>query len=102
MRFHVLGLGPIGQLVAFHLRKSLSPKHDISLMFKSPLLAKRLRNLPLHIEYEGVINSISGFRTESSYNPRIKDTDEMSQEVAENGNGKLPRGKTERTCFVSS
>lgn len=92
MRFHVLGLGPIGQLVAFHLRRSLSPKHDISLMFKTAPLAKRARNLPLHIEFEGVVNSVSGFQTETSYNPRIQDTDE-TEEVTESGNDKLPASR---------
>ncbi|KAL5495080.1 PAN5 [Sanghuangporus weigelae] len=66
MRFHVLGLGPVGQLLAFHLRRNLSPKHDISLVFKSGPLARQMRGYPLHIEYDGVVNSVSGFKTEAA------------------------------------
>ncbi|KAI5124098.1 hypothetical protein M0805_000912 [Coniferiporia weirii] len=66
MRFHVLGLGPVGQLVAFHLRRSLSPKHDISLVFKTEQLAKRMRELPLHVEYDGTVSSATGFKAEST------------------------------------
>lgn len=66
MRFHVLGLGPVGQLFAFHLRRTISPKHAISLMFKNPQLAKRMHDNPIHIEYQGVVSSVSGFDTEST------------------------------------
>ena len=65
MRFHVLGLGPVGQLFAFHLRRSIPVQHDITLMFKTIPLAKRMRNQPLHIEYQGVVSSMDGFETEA-------------------------------------
>ena len=66
MRFHVLGLGPVGQLFAFHLRRSIPVQHDITLMFKTIPLAKRMRNQPLHIEYQGVVSSMDGFETEAT------------------------------------
>ncbi|KAH8120008.1 ketopantoate reductase PanE/ApbA C terminal-domain-containing protein [Phellopilus nigrolimitatus] len=72
MRLHVLGLGPVGQLVAFHLRRNLSPRHAITLMFKTPSLATRLHESPLHIEYQGVVSSTSNFETESTVSSVLK------------------------------
>lgn len=66
MRFHILGMGPIGQLVAHHLRRNLSPKHDITLMFKRPRFAEQMRQYPLQLEFEGSLSSASGFSTEST------------------------------------
>ena len=80
MRFHVLGLGPIGQLLAFHLRRSLSPRHDVSLVFKTGALARRVRGHPLHIEYDGVVTSASGFQTEStSFNEGLESHGELQE-----------------------
>ncbi|TDL28133.1 hypothetical protein BD410DRAFT_739628 [Rickenella mellea] len=67
MRFHVVGVGPIGSLVAFHMRRTLSPKHDVSLLLRTLALAKQNREpgWPIRIEYDGVISSASGFQIET-------------------------------------
>lgn len=66
MRFHVLGLGPIGSLVAHHLRLVLPRGHPITLIHKR----KRLTNIVnanqgvLKIENHGVVASSSGYDSE--------------------------------------
>lgn len=67
MRFHVLGLGPVGQLFAFHFRRSLSPKHSITLMFKTSPLAKNMLGRPILVERDSVLSKVSGFDTEASH-----------------------------------
>src|SRR5258708_23725880 len=34
MRFHVIGIGSIGSLVSYHLRRTLLPQHQISLIIR--------------------------------------------------------------------
>lgn len=67
MRFHVVGVGPIGSLVAFHLRRSLPPNHDVNLILRTHALAKqgREQGRPIRIEYDGVVSTAYGFKTES-------------------------------------
>ncbi|KAJ7706024.1 ketopantoate reductase PanE/ApbA C terminal-domain-containing protein [Mycena rosella] len=64
MRFHVLGLGPLGSLVAHHLRRAIPPAHSVSLLFGKPAT---LRHAPtsLHVETDGAITSSSGFNLET-------------------------------------
>ncbi|EJD03772.1 uncharacterized protein FOMMEDRAFT_19134 [Fomitiporia mediterranea MF3/22] len=87
MRFHVLGLGPVGQLIAFHLRRSLSPKHAVSIMFKDRTYARRMRGLPLHVEYDGVVSSVAGFETESSRPPQNSWLSSTPQTPGDDRNG---------------
>lgn len=83
MRFHVLGLGPVGQLVAFNLRKTLPPRHAVSLMFKSGSYANRLRDQPLKIEHEGVVDTAKGFETESTLKDRAEYREQQEAEELE-------------------
>jgi 2-dehydropantoate 2-reductase len=67
MRFHVLGLGPIGSLVAHHLCKTLdAPRHSVVLIHKNlPQLKKaRLAGNVLRVERDGVVETSKAFRSE--------------------------------------
>lgn len=66
MRFHVLGMGPVGQLVAHHLRRNLSPSHEITLMFKRPRVAEQIPQHSLQLEFEGSLLEANGFSAEST------------------------------------
>jgi len=63
MRFHVLGLGPVGNLLAFHLRRTLSSNHEIVLMFKDMAVARRAKGKEIIIERDGCTSKASGFET---------------------------------------
>ncbi|KAH9049389.1 ketopantoate reductase PanE/ApbA C terminal-domain-containing protein [Lactarius hengduanensis] len=67
MRFHVLGLGPIGSLVSHHLCKTLdATTHDIVLIHKNAQQlgkANLARNV-LKVEREGVVETSTAFRSE--------------------------------------
>ncbi|TFK56644.1 hypothetical protein OE88DRAFT_1721803 [Heliocybe sulcata] len=66
MRFHVIGLGSIGTLLSFHLRRALEPKHTIHLLHKSNGLAETARKEGGHIgvEYNGVYLNETGYKHE--------------------------------------
>ena len=65
MRLHVLGLGPIGCLIAYHLRQTVSSEHPITLIHKT---AKHALNASTRLSYErsGIVLHQSGFRHEVS------------------------------------
>lgn len=67
MRFHVLGLGPVGSLVSHHLCKTLdATTHDIVLIHKNAQQLKKAnlaRNV-LKVEREGVVETSTAFRSE--------------------------------------
>ncbi|KAJ7446501.1 ketopantoate reductase-like protein [Mycena galericulata] len=64
MRFHVLGLGPLGSLVAHHLRRAIPPTHSVTLLYSRQ---RNVRRAPpaFHVETAGSITSSSGFVYES-------------------------------------
>lgn len=66
MRFHVLGLGPIGCLIAYHLRQTVSKEHTITLVHKTARHAPSPLNAStrLSLERSGVVVPQSGFRHE--------------------------------------
>jgi 2-dehydropantoate 2-reductase len=67
MRFHVLGLGPIGSLVSHHLCKTLdTTKHGIVLIHKHTQQLKKanLAGNTLKIEREGVVDTSTAFQSE--------------------------------------
>ena len=67
MRFHVLGLGPIGTLVSHHLCKSLdTTKHGVVLIHKYAHQLKKanLAGNILKVEREGVVDTSTAFRSE--------------------------------------
>ena len=67
MRFHVLGLGPIGTLVSHHLCKTLdTTKHGVVLIHKFPhqLQKANLAGNTLKVEREGIVDTSTAFRSE--------------------------------------
>ncbi|KAJ7161427.1 ketopantoate reductase-like protein [Mycena crocata] len=62
MRFHVIGLGPLGSLVAHNLRRAIPPTHSVAFLHRSP---KEL-NVPhsIHVETDGTVTTASGFAHE--------------------------------------
>lgn len=68
MRFHVLGLGPIGCLIAYNLRQTVSNKHPITLVHKTAKHAASVLNssTPLSYERSGIVLQQSGFLHEVS------------------------------------
>jgi 2-dehydropantoate 2-reductase len=66
MRFHVAGLGSVGTLVAYHLRRVLPSQHTVTLIAKNRLQADKLRSKygSVSIEDHGAISSLGGFEFE--------------------------------------
>ncbi|KAF8167605.1 ketopantoate reductase PanE/ApbA C terminal-domain-containing protein [Crassisporium funariophilum] len=65
MHYHILGIGPIGCLVAHNLRRILPPAHTITLIQKTygdqrTLLEKGA----IHVEHSGVAMAARGFENE--------------------------------------
>ena len=75
MRFHVIGVGSIGSLLSYHLRRALPPQHQISLIVRRvnnhteppPNTPKRIT-----IECNGLKASLKGFDVEYA-NPLLED-----------------------------
>ena len=63
MRFHIVGLGPIGTLAAFHLRRAVPRSTPISLIHRKPLHPQREENV-LKVERDGVVSTEDGFDVE--------------------------------------
>ena len=67
MRFHVLGLGPIGTLISHHLCKTLdATRHTVVLIHKNAQQVKKAdwaRNI-LKVERDGVVDTSTAFRSE--------------------------------------
>jgi 2-dehydropantoate 2-reductase len=67
MRFHVLGLGPIGSLVSHHLCKTLdASRHAVVLVHKNVLQMKKATRAGnvLRVERGGVVETSTAFRSE--------------------------------------
>jgi 2-dehydropantoate 2-reductase len=67
MRFHVLGLGPIGSLFSHHLCKTLEgTKHGVVLIHKNTQQLKKanLARNRLKVEREGTVDVSTAFRSE--------------------------------------
>lgn len=71
MRFHVLGLGPIGSLVSHHLRRTLPPTHSISLIHKNERYARAAQEKGgiVSVERDGLVSAASGFKSEIFSSP---------------------------------
>ncbi|KAI5898005.1 2-dehydropantoate 2-reductase [Schizophyllum commune H4-8] len=63
MRFHVVGLGPIGTLAAFHLRRAVPRSTPISLIHRKQQQPQREENV-LKVERDGVVSTEDGFDVE--------------------------------------
>lgn len=66
MRIHLVGLGPIGCLLAHHLRQALPPKHAIAVVHKTAARAVQARLAGNTIKFEtgGVVVESKGFEHE--------------------------------------
>ncbi|EGN93132.1 hypothetical protein SERLA73DRAFT_98195, partial [Serpula lacrymans var. lacrymans S7.3] len=66
MRFYILGLGPIGSLLAYNLRAVLPRNHAITLIHKSKKQVKvaRAEGGAISVEHKGVLRSQKGFEAE--------------------------------------
>ena len=66
MRFHVLGIGPIGSLLAFHLRRAVPPAHIVTLVHKSQRQANNFNASggAIRVELDGVALSEANFEGE--------------------------------------
>jgi len=99
MRFHVLGLGPIGSLVSHHLCKTLdTTKHGVVLIHKNTQQLKKanLAGNTLKVEREGVVNTSRAFRsevfeaaTQLRYEKRAADRLAREALISENANADL-------------
>jgi 2-dehydropantoate 2-reductase len=62
MRFHVLGLGPIGSLLAHHLRKALPSPHSITLIHRTQVQSRLSQAAgDIKVEYQGAVEAQRGF-----------------------------------------
>ncbi|RDB28946.1 putative 2-dehydropantoate 2-reductase [Hypsizygus marmoreus] len=66
MRFHILGLGSIGSLLAHNLRRVLPKEHSITLIHKTQNQAAEAltRGGAIHVENQGLVSTTTGFRSE--------------------------------------
>lgn len=95
MRFHILGIGPIGSLVAFHLRRTLPTSVPVTLVVKSRSRARALRAADgIAIETGGTSLVQKGYEVEI-----FEPLEEILQDFVytKQGNMMLPTNKPRRT-----
>lgn len=97
MRFHIVGMGAIGCLVSFHLRRTLDLRHSVTVIHK---LAKQVKEAKragnsVQLENNGVVLSASGFRHQG-YDREPESTGAKS--LSEESDRSRPRSK-ERPQF---
>ncbi|KAI0094369.1 ketopantoate reductase PanE/ApbA C terminal-domain-containing protein [Irpex rosettiformis] len=83
MHVHILGLGPIGTLVAHHIRRTLRPPHIVSLIHKNQERADKAENVlgnRILAEYSGVAVPSTGFWHEA-FIPSHPQTPEQRRET---------------------
>ncbi|KIJ66269.1 hypothetical protein HYDPIDRAFT_86860 [Hydnomerulius pinastri MD-312] len=66
MRFYILGIGPIGSLLAYHLRAVLPRTHPITLIHKSAKQARTAAGLggAISVENQGIVQACDGYDVE--------------------------------------
>ncbi|KAF7971398.1 hypothetical protein HWV62_21238 [Athelia sp. TMB] len=65
MRFHIVGVGAIGSLVAHHLRSVLPSSHKITLLVRNKRLANHQRRTDsVRVEHNGIVTTTTGFDAE--------------------------------------
>ena len=66
MRIYILGIGPIGSLLAHHLREALPRVHSITLIHKSVGQARNAASLggTISVENQGIVQSSDGYDME--------------------------------------
>jgi 2-dehydropantoate 2-reductase len=82
MRFHVLGIGPIGSLLSYHLRRVIAPTHSITLIYKTQQQAKEFtaNGGAIRLECGGIVLSINGFEAEIFEDSCPISTDKLSRD----------------------
>lgn len=71
MHIHVVGLGAVGSFVAFHLRRTLAPKHSVYALHRldtAPAISQRPHGWSVLLESEGVTHTQDGIM-HLSYHP---------------------------------
>ncbi|KAF8899031.1 ketopantoate reductase-like protein [Infundibulicybe gibba] len=86
MRFHVLGLGPVGSLFSYHLRRAIPSNHSITLIHKSTSQAQQAisNGSRINVETHGLVTSADGFRSEvfeAPYNSPLASSQENSERI---------------------
>jgi 2-dehydropantoate 2-reductase len=79
MRFHVLGIGPIGTLVSYHLRTNIPTVNPITLIHKTHRQARE--SATVSVECHGVVSSVSGFDTEIFDSPTVTQNSELIESL---------------------
>lgn len=94
MRFHVLGLGPIGTLLSHHLRRAIPAEHTITLIHKTAGKVQEAlaAGNAIHVERHGVLTSATGFRSEA-FDRDSSHTDPMPRVASQTP--KTPDGSTQ-------
>ena len=66
MRFYILGIGPIGSLLAHHLRAALPRVHSVTLIHKSVSQARTAASLgsAISVENQGMVQTSDGYDME--------------------------------------
>lgn len=66
MRFYILGIGPIGSLLAHHLRAALPRAHSVTLIHKSVSQARTAASLggSISVENHGIVQTRDGYDME--------------------------------------
>ncbi|KAF7436518.1 2-dehydropantoate 2-reductase (Ketopantoate reductase) (KPA reductase) (KPR) [Pleurotus ostreatus] len=74
MHFHILGIGPIGSLIAYHLRRALPPNHAVSLIHKNLRQSRESISSggSVSVERDGHVSTAVGFRHEVFEQPYIQ------------------------------
>lgn len=104
MRFHVLGVGPVGTLVAHHLRHTLSDAHSVVLIHKALAqmrFAQRMDNT-LVMERDGVKQLSGGYRSEVFIHRRQLKQDKLADRLRKRMEWKKKAGITEEDRVLKS
>ncbi|TFY82082.1 hypothetical protein EWM64_g1931 [Hericium alpestre] len=80
MLFHVLGIGPVGTLIAHHLRHVLDERHSVVLIHKHLAQMRRTRKMgsEVIVERDGIRTLSSGFRSEVSDTQKQQREDQLN------------------------
>ncbi|KAJ7597484.1 ketopantoate reductase-like protein [Mycena floridula] len=90
MRFHFLGLGPIGSLVAHHLRRAVASNHVITLLHNKAKYALEIQRAggALRVQREGEVFSVSGFKSQL-FDPGLQPQHPLLDEPGDRGSDQI-------------
>lgn len=81
MRIHVAGLGAVGSFVAFHLRRTLHPKHAVFALHRretAPTVSQIANGRPTLLESDGVVQSQDGIEHVTYSLPRERPHNDLN------------------------